>query len=94
MYEKYVSYTVYAMHEVYAMFVMCEMYSMFVMYEMYEIYVTEYMIVYITRVLYDYTRLVLGLVSISLSVWITWKLSVPEWKKVILNEKVLKENHV
>ena len=44
------------------------------------------MIVYGTRVLYDYTILNLGIDSISLNVWRTWKLSVPEWKNVVLNE--------
>ena len=43
-------------------------------------------IVYGTRVMYDYTRLVLGLDSISLNVRRTWKLSIQNEKNVVLNE--------
>ena len=46
----------------------------------------EKWIVYGTRVLYDYTRLSLGLASISLNVQRTWKLSIRDENNVVLNE--------
>ena len=46
----------------------------------------EYRIVYGTRVLYDCTRLSLGLDSISLNVQRTLKLSIQNENNVVLNE--------
>ena len=44
------------------------------------------MIVYGTRVMYDYTRFVLGLDSISLNVRRTWKLSIQNENNFVLKE--------
>ena len=47
---------------------------------------TEYRIVYRTRVMYEWTRLSLGLASIILNVRRTWKLSVQNENNVVLIE--------
>ena len=52
---------------------------------------TEYRIVYGTIVLYDYTRLSLGLDSISFNVQRTQKLSVQNENNVVLNENSVEE---
>ena len=55
---------------------------------------TEYRILYGTRVLYEYTRMGLGLDSISLNVRRTWKVSLRNENNVVPDENSVEGNHV